>query len=75
MRLTPPDHPHMATGIENEGFFGMGVEQGKEYRFTVWARGTKQSIRVEIIDNASMEESQVIAAGDVAVDSDRVDEI
>ena len=68
VRLTPPAHPHMATGLENEGFFGMGVEQGKEYRFTVWARGAGQSIRVELVDNASMEETQVVAAHDLKFD-------
>ena len=68
VRLTPPAHPHMATGIENEGFFGMGVEQGKEYCFTVWARGAGQSIRVELIDNDAMEETQVLAAQDLTLD-------
>lgn len=70
VRLTPPDHPHMATGIENEGFFGMGVVQGSEYRFTVWARGKAQSIRVELVDNASMEETQTLAGADLAIDSE-----
>ena len=70
VRLTPPDHPHMATGIENEGFFGMGVVQGSEYRFTVWARGKAQSIRVELVDNASMEETQTLAGTDLAIDSE-----
>lgn len=70
VRLTPPDHPHMATGIENEGFFGMGVVQGSEYRFTVWARGKAQSIRVELVDNASMEETQTLAGADLAINSE-----
>lgn len=70
VRLTPPDHPHMATGIENEGFFGMGVVQGSEYRFTVWVRGKAQSIRVELVDNASMEETQTLAGADLAIDSE-----
>lgn len=44
VRLGYPGHPVRFTGIENEGFFGIGVEEGKEYRFTVWARtaGTKE---------------------------------
>lgn len=28
---------HKHTGLENEGFFGIGVKEGAEYRFSVWA--------------------------------------
>ena len=35
VRLGYPGHPAFVTGLENEGFFGIGVEEGKAYRFSV----------------------------------------
>ena len=69
VRLADPGHAHKRTGIENEGFFGVTVKKDAEYRFSVWARGENQKIRVEIIDNDSMGESQVIVAKDVDINS------
>lgn len=60
VRLYPSGHAHKHSGIENEGFRGMGFHQDSLYRFSVWARceGNKsQKIRVELID----EDDQVIA--------------
>ena len=40
-------------GVTNEGFRGMGVEQGKEYLFSVLARNagdTPAALRVEVED-------------------------
>ena len=37
--LSPAAHYQKATGIENEGFFGIGVKAGEKYRLSVWARG------------------------------------
>ena len=67
--LSPAAHYQKATGIENEGFFGIGVKAGEKYRFSVWARGENQKIRVELINNASMSESQVIVSKELAVNS------
>ena len=69
VRLGAPSHPHKRTGIENEGFFGIGIKANEKYRFTVWARGENQKIQVELIDNASMGESQVITSQDVNINS------
>ena len=33
VRLDNPGHAHKHTGLDNEGFFGIGVKQGEEYRF------------------------------------------
>lgn len=33
VRLAYAGHPHKQTGLDNEGFFGIGVKQGEEYRF------------------------------------------
>ena len=71
VRLGDPGHPHKHTGLENEGFFGVSVKKGEEYRFSVWARtpqGGKSSIRVEIVDTKSMGETQVIANQNVEID-------
>ena len=69
VRLGNSGHGHKHTGLENEGFFGIGVKKGAEYRFSVWARGQKQRIRVELIKNSTMEENQVFAARDLEIDS------
>lgn len=69
IRLSDPGHAHKRTGIENEGFFGIGIKANEKYRFTVWARGENQKIKVELINNASMGETQVITSQDVAINS------
>ena len=70
VRLLDPGHPHRWTGIENEGFFGIGVKEGEEYRFSVWARvpeGGESRLNVEISDPASMEEDHGLCDGELVV--------
>ena len=58
-RLADPGHAHKQTGLDNEGFFGIGVKAGAAYRFSVWARvpeGGEGAIRVELVTTASMDE-------------------
>lgn len=54
VRLSNPGHAHKHTGLDNEGFFGIGVKKGEEYRFSVWARlpqgSTKETLRIELVD-------------------------
>lgn len=53
VRLNNSGHGHKHTGLENEGFRGIGVKQDATYRFSVWARsvdGGEQKIRIELID-------------------------
>lgn len=69
VRLGAPSHAHKRTGIENEGFFGIGIKANEKYRFTVWARGENQKIQVELIDNDSMDETQVITAQSLDINS------
>src|SRR5574344_867214 len=38
VRLTDAGHAHKRTGLENEGFRGIGFKQDAAYRFSVWAR-------------------------------------
>mgnify|MGYP001465139315 FL=1 len=73
VRLAYAGHPHKQTGLDNEGFFGIGIKKGAEYRFSVWARvaegETPAKIRVELADTKSMGEQQAFATADVTVDS------
>lgn len=58
--LGAPNHKERRTGIQNEGYFGIGVVKGEDYRFSVWAKAPKgkASIRVQLIDQYSMGEHQ-----------------
>ncbi len=68
-RLGNSGHPHKHTGIENEGFFGIGLKAGEEYRFTVWARGENQKIEVELIKNNLSENHQALVKGTLVINS------
>lgn len=72
VRLSDPGHRHKRTGLDNEGFFGVAFKKGEEYRFSVWARSATDAaskIRVELIDPASMGETQVMAKQDIEINS------
>lgn len=53
--LSDPGHPHKHTGIENEGFRGIGFKKDNTYRFSVWAKtmnsNDEQKIRIDLIDS------------------------
>ncbi len=52
--LSDPGHPHKRTGIENEGFRGIGFKKDATYRFSVWAKaidGGEQQIRIDLVDS------------------------
>ena len=69
--LSDPGHPHRRTGLTNEGFFGIGLKKGEQYRFSVWAKAPKgnAAIRVQLIDENTMRERQAIAEQTVDVTS------
>ena len=70
VRIYDPGHAHKHTGLENEGFFGIGVKAGEQYRFSVWARSeTPVTIRIEIANTASMGEDHFIAQKTMVIDS------
>ena len=69
VRLGNSGHSQKHTGLENEGFFGIGLKENAKYRFSVWARGNGQSIRVELIDNDSMAETQVLVSSKLDINS------
>jgi alpha-L-arabinofuranosidase len=58
--LSDPSHRERRTGLQNEGYFGIGVEKDKEYRFTVWAKAPKgkSQLRVQLINENTMAEHQ-----------------
>ena len=70
VRLSDPGHPHKWTGLDNEGFFGIGVRAGEKYAFSVWARvpdGGKSTLRVELVNPASMGENHFLCQADLSV--------
>lgn len=73
VRLADPGHVHKHTGLDNEGFFGVGVKEGESYRFSVWARtpdGNENSkIKVQLVDTKSMGEEQAFAEQEIVIDS------
>ncbi len=62
--FTPAGHRDKATGLTNEGFFGVAFREGEKYRFSVWARSAGESsrINIQLIDPASMGETQAMAS-------------
>ena len=61
IRVGYSGHSDKFSGVENTGYFGIGLEQGKEYRFSVWARcpeGGRAAIRVMLCDPSTMDERQ-----------------
>lgn len=72
VRLLPAGHHDKSTGLTNEGFFGVAFREGDDYRFSVWARTSGSSpskIRVELVDPASMGETQVMASQTIDITS------
>ena len=71
VRLMEPGHPHKWTGLDNDGFFGIGLKEGEQYRFSVWARvpdGGKATLRVEFVNTASMGEQQFFTQAHVQIE-------
>ena len=70
VRLAPSGHREKHTMIENHGFFGMGVKEGEEYRFSVWVRvpdGGTAKLWIDLVDNATMSEDQKLGNAGVEV--------
>lgn len=72
VRLGRSGHAAKWTGLQNEGFFGIGLKRDAEYRFSVWARvpeGGKAMLLVQFIDQSSQNEHQEFAQQRLIVDS------
>lgn len=70
VRLGDPGHRCKYTGLANEGFFGIGVEKGEEYRFSVWARTVdteKSKISIELANPSTMDDSQILCRKDLEI--------
>ena len=64
--LRESGHRDKFTGLENRGFFGMGLKKGMDYHFSVYARTAGSSqIRVELVgsDDEVMTKQQIAIAG------------
>ena len=63
----------MITGICNEGFFGIGVEAGSEYRVSMWARNAgdrpQEQISIQLCQPSTMGDDQTFCQGVITVDS------
>ena len=72
VRLLSPGHRDLWTGLQNEGFFGIGLKQDADYRFSVWARvpdGKAQYLWIQFVDQNTMDEHQEFTNTDLKVDS------
>lgn len=62
-------HNDTATGLQNEGYFGIGIDKDEEYRFTVWAKTVSGDANVEVslVDESTMDEHQEFATAELKV--------
>lgn len=62
-------HNDTATGLQNEGYFGIGIDKDEEYRFSVWAKTVSGDANVEVslVDESTMEEHQEFATAELKV--------
>lgn len=70
--LQPSGHDQKFTGVENKGFFGIGLKKGMKYDFSVYARlnnlqGKKCQLRVELVDD----KDNVIAKHGIPVEANQ----
>ena len=68
-----PGHRDRRSGLQNEGYFGIGVVKNESYRFSVWAKALngKGRIRVQLIDQYTMDERQEFVNTHVDITSDK----
>ena len=71
-RLTSAGHRDMWTGLQNEGYFGIGLEKDADYNFSVWARvpdGKSQTLWIQFVDQTTQGEHQEFSTADLTIDS------
>lgn len=72
IRVGYSGHNDKFSGVENEGYFGIGFQKGSEYRFSVWARtpdGGTGKIRVLLCDPSTMDERQQFTEQELTINS------
>lgn len=71
VRLRDAGHSDKFTGLENEGFFGIGYQKDADYRFSVWARNPNGdgdvTIRVMLCNPNTMGERQQFSEEKIVV--------
>ena len=70
VRISGPSHREKRSGVENEGFFGIGYRQGADYRCSFYARmpeGGKTVLHISFCDPASMDWNQAFASADIEI--------
>lgn len=62
-------HNDAATGLQNEGYFGIGIEKAEDYRFSVWAKAVSgdATVEVSLVDESTMDEHQEFATAKLKV--------
>ena len=62
-------HNDAATGLQNEGYFGIGIDKAEDYRFSVWAKAVSgdATVEVSLVDENTMEEHQEFATAELKV--------
>ena len=68
-----PGRSDRRCGLQNEGYFGIGVVKNESYRFSVWAKALngKGRIRVQLIDQYTMDERQEFVNTHIDITSDK----
>ena len=72
VRLSSAGHRDLWTGLQNEGYFGIGLEKDAEYRFSVWARvpdGKPSKLWIQFVDQNTRAEHQEFTNTDLTIDS------
>jgi alpha-L-arabinofuranosidase len=73
VRLMDAGHHEKHTGLDNKGYFGIGVKQNNTYRFSVWSRlpnGEAQGkLLIELVDTKSLDGTQVLASTELTINS------
>jgi alpha-L-arabinofuranosidase len=69
--LNAPSHQERRTGLVNEGYFGIGLKKGEQYRFSVWAKALQgnATLRIQFIDENSMDEKQEFVEKELSITS------
>ncbi len=71
VRLASMGHNDLWTGLQNEGFFGIGLHKDADYRLSLYARladgSREQMLRVQFVDQNTQAEHQEFAQADIKV--------
>ena len=71
VRLKAPAHPAMQCGLQNEGWLGIGLEKGAEYKLTLWARTSGKSkgvgLAAILVNPNGQVENQNLALAEITV--------